>query len=158
MKNQPNRDYTSNDVVQTPTRLARLIVEHFQPEGKILEPCRGKGNFFLALPEADWCEIAEGKDFFDCANKYDWIVTNPPWSQIKNFLEHAMKIADNIVFLITINHLWTTARIRLIQDYNFGIKEICMTGMPPTFPQSGFQLGAIHLKRGYIGKITLSEI
>ena len=41
----------------------------------------------------------------------DWIITNPPWSQIRRFLQHALSLADHVVFLFTINHLWTRARL-----------------------------------------------
>ena len=39
-----------NDCVQTPIELARDIVNHFKPNGKMLEPCKGAGNFLSALP------------------------------------------------------------------------------------------------------------
>lgn len=158
MKCQPNRDYVSDDVVQTPSDLALRIVEHFKPAGKILEPCRGEGNFWQYLPRADWCEISEGRNFFNYAKKVDWIITNPPWSQIRNFLQHSMKVADDIVFLMTVNHVWTKARVRDIYSSGFGIKEICLVEMPPSFPQSGFQLGAIHIQRGWSGEITFDDI
>jgi hypothetical protein len=159
MRFQPNRDYDSNDVVQTPPDLAQRIVKHFNPTGSILEPCKGEGNFLRCMPGASWCEISEGKDFFVWNKPVDWIVTNPPWSQIRPFLQHSMKLASDIVFLMTVNHVWTKARIRDIYSQGFGIKEICLVEMPPSFPQSGFQLGAIHVSRGWVGKpITFSDI
>lgn len=158
MRYQPNRDYNSNDDVQTPPELARLVVEHFKPKGKILEPCKGNGNFLACMPGAAWCEIKLGKDFFAWDKKVDWIVTNPPWSQIRNFLQHAMAKADNVVFLVTVNHLWTKARIRDIHGWGFGIKEILLVDMPKSFPQSGFQLGAIHIARNWSKAITLTNL
>lgn len=158
MKNQPLPDYVSNDCVQTPPELAKRIVRHFKPVGKTLEPCRGDGNFLRYMPEASWCEIKEGRDFFEWKQKVDWVVTNPPWSQIRKFLQHAMIWSDNIVFLMTINHLWTKARIRDIGEFGFGIREICLLEMPKSFPQSGFQLGAIYLSRNWSNQITISNL
>lgn len=159
MRYQPNRDYDSNDVIQTPVDLARRIAHHFAPTGRVLEPCRGQGHFLRCLPAGtEWCEIAEGRDFFAWSKPVDWIVTNPPWSQIRTFLQHAMTVADNIVFLMTVNHVWTKARIRDITTAGFGIREIALVEMPLTFPQSGFQLGAVHVARGWRGDITLSDI
>ena len=147
MKYQPNRNYNSNDKVMTPDSLCKDIVEHFNPKGKMLEPCCGTGNFLKYLPKDTlWCEIDKGKDFFEFNKKVDWIITNPPWSEIKPFLEHSLELANNIVFLITVNHLYTKARIRLIKEHNFEIKEIYLLETPKEFPQSGFQLGAIYLK------------
>lgn len=158
MKHQPNRDYVSDDVVQTPPELARRIVRHFRPTGAILEPCRGEGNFLRWLPGAAWCEIKEGRNFFHWNQPVDWIVTNPPWSQIRPFLQHSMRLAKDIVFLMTVNHVWTKARIRDMKEAGFGIREICLVEMPEEFPQSGFQLGAIHIQRAWRGGIRLSDI
>lgn len=158
MKSQPNRNYVSNDDVQTPPDLARRVVKHFRPEGRILEPCRRDGNFLRCMPTADWCEIKDGRDFFDWPRKVDWIVTNPPWSQVRGFLRHAMAVADHVVFLLTINHLWTKARVRDIRDAEFGLCEICLVEMPKSFPASGFQLGAVYIRRGWRGKIQLTNL
>lgn len=158
MRCQPNRDYVSNDDVQTPIELAEQLVAHFKPQGRILEPCRGDGNFTRILRFADWCEIKEGRDFMAWNTKVDWIVTNPPWSEIRRFLGHAMEVADHVVFLLTINHVWTKARVRDIREAGFGIKEIVLVDMPISFPQSGFQLGAVYIARGWVGPITLSDL
>ena len=110
------------------------------------------------MPRAEWCEILDGRDFFSWNEKVDWIVTNPPWSLIRTFLRHAMEVSDNVVFLLTINHIWTKARIRDIGHFRFGIKEIVLVDMPKEFPQSGFQLGAVHISRGWTGAIKLTDL
>jgi len=158
MRCQPNRDYISNDDIQTPIELAARIVRHFRPRGRVLEPCKGCGNFLRHLPGAHWCEIKEGRDFFDWKDSVDWIITNPPWSQIRPFLQHAMSLADHVVFLMTINHVWTKARLRDIRESGFGLREICLVEMPDTFPQSGFQLGAVYMARGWKGDIRSSQL
>jgi hypothetical protein len=158
MKYQPNRNYKSDDVVMTPPRLAKRLVEHFDPQGKGLEPCSGSGNILKYLKNADWCEITAGKDFFEYHKQVDYIFTNPPWSQIKPFLIHSMELANDIYFLFTVNHLWTKARLREIKNHNFGIVEICIFDTPKEFPQSGFQCGMVHLQRGYNGGILFTRL
>lgn len=146
------------DCVQTPIEIAELIVNHFNPSGKILEPCKGEGNFMKVLPDKTlWCEILEDKDFFDFNEKVDWVITNPPYSKMRKFIQHSMQVSDNIVFLTTINHLWLKARIRDIKESNFGITEIMLLDTPKNFPQSGFQIGCFHLKRNYIGNIKFTD-
>lgn len=148
-----------NDCVQTPYILAEAIINHFKPNGKILEPCKGQGNFLRALPKGtDWCELLEGRDFFDYKGKVDWIITNPPYSKMRKFMQKAMEVSDNVVFLTTINHLWLKARIRDINQAGFGIKEIVLCNTPTSFPQSGFQIGCFHLQRGYCGSISFSKL
>lgn len=158
MRFQPNRDYVSNDEVQTPLPLAQMLVGHFRPRGRVLEPCRGEGNIFRYLPSGSFaCEINEGSDFLAWNEKVDWIITNPPWSRVREFLLHAMSVSDNIVFLMTVNHAWTRARVRDVRDCGFGMKEICLVDMPATFPQSGFQLGAMYWQRGWTGPLTVTD-
>ena len=158
MKNQPNKNYKSDDVVMTPIILAEKLVNHFNAKGKGLEPCCGTGNILKFLDNADWCEISKGKNFFDYNKKVDYIFTNPPWSMIRKFLQHSMELANDIYFLCTINHLWTKARLRDIKEHGFGIKEICIFDTPKEFPQSGFQCGMIHLQKNYKGYIVFTEI
>lgn len=158
MKMQPNRNYKSDDIVMTPVELSKALVAHFQPVGKGLEPCCGSGNILRFLDNADWCELGLGRDFFNYTDKVDYIFTNPPWSKIRQFLNHSMELADDVYFLCTINHLWTKARLRDIEQHGFGIKEICIFNTPSEFPQSGFQVGMVHLHKGYDGDIKFSRI
>ena len=124
---QHNRDYVSNDDIQTPPALARQLVDHFKPHGRVLEPCRGDGNIYRRLPRGRvWCEIKEDRDFFAWDQPVDWIITNPPWSQVRRFLQHGMGLSENVVFLLTINHVWTKARLRDIRAAGFGLREIVL--------------------------------
>ena len=160
MKFQPSRNYVSNDVVMTPTHLAKAVVEHFKPSGTILELCCGDGSFLNLMPGAEWCEITKGRDFLLHTETihYDWIVTNPPWSKIREFLRKSFLLADNIVFLMTVNHVFTKARMKMMFDSGFGLREILLFDMPKEFPQSGFQLGAIHYKRGWQDECAITRV
>jgi len=153
------KSFKRNDCIQTPIETAKLLVSHFNPEGRILEPCCGNGAFLKVLPkETLWCEVDKGRDFFEFIEKVDWIITNPPFSKIRKFTNHAMDLSENIVFLTTINHLWLKARIRDIEKKGFGIKEIVIIETPRTFPASGFQVGAYHLMKGYRGDIKFERL
>lgn len=147
-----------NDKVMTPSRYAKAIIEYFKPTGLTLEPCSGKGAFLEHYEFSDSCEIDEGKDFFQITESYDWIITNPPYSQMRAFLQKAMDHADNVVFLTTINHFWLKARIRDMEERNFGFKTILLCDTPETFPQSGFQVGVVHIRRNYSGSVTIERL
>ena len=104
-----------------------------------------------------WCELGEGKDFLTYTDKVDWIITNPPWSKMQQFLAHGMKVADNIVYLTTINHYTTKRRIRDMREAGFALKEIYNVPTPKNpWPQLGFQLAAVHTQRGWKGDIKFS--
>ena len=155
----PPKNTPEKDIVMTPEWLSKEIIEHFSPTGIILDPSRGEGSFYnnFNTETKDWCELGEGVDFLTYNKKVDWIITNPPWSKMQQFLAHGMKVSDNIVYLTTINHYTTKKRIRDMRENNFAIKEIyCVPTPKNPWPQLGFQLGAIHTQRGYFGLITMS--
>lgn len=102
-----------SDVHYTDGSVAKRIVEHFNPTGRCMEPFRGEGAFYQHLPEgSDWCEITDGRDFFDCSVGYDWIITNPPFSILTPVFRHAFSLSENCVFLLALanigaqNHGW----------------------------------------------------
>lgn len=154
-----------NDDVMTPAYLAEAIIQHYQPTGRILEPCRGIGPTYAFWREGwDWCEVKDGVDFLRerCPEQcYNWVVTNPPFSQLRIFLKRSMQVSDNVVFLCLINAFWMKARLRDMDEAGFGIKEILMVDTPPAstgWPQAGFALGATHLQRGWTGDIKISRL
>src|SRR6266550_6132483 len=138
-----------NDCIQTPDLGADAIVRHYRPSGRILEPCKGDGAFVRAIPNCDWCEIKEGKDFLVVNDHWDWIMTNPPWSKFREFLNKGMEVGENIVFVSLINAWFMRARRRDIKKAGFGLVEVLELPVPPKpWPQAGFSLGATWLRRG----------
>ena len=147
-----------NDVVYTPNSVAKTIIDHFQPTGVILDPCRGDGAFHRHMPGSHYCEIAEGKDFFKWTDKVDWIVSNPPYSVYRDWLLHSFKVADNIVYLIPIAKAFTTSSLLDATAEFGGIVEIFHIGPARDIGfDMGFAVGAVHYKRGYAGALTLSR-
>lgn len=149
-----------NDVVMTPQYLTDKIINYFDIRGKCLEPCRGTGNFYTSMVsrglDVDWCEISDGRNFFDYKNQVDWIITNPPFSQFRSFLKHSMEISNNVVFLSLINAFFMKARLRDIKDAGFGFKSIISVDTPPKpWPQFGIQLGFVHLCRDFSGETKI---
>lgn len=155
----PNKNSPDKDMVMTPKYLAEDIIRYFNPTGVIMDPCKGEGAFYDLMPEGSlWCELSKNVDFFDFKGRVDWLITNPPWSEIAEFIAHGMKISDNIVYLAVINHFVTRKRLRDIYLGGFGIKEIRLHSTPPLpWTQSGFQVCSCHLKRGHRGPWVVSS-
>lgn len=155
-----------NDRVYTPPELARRIVEHFQPKGFLCDPCYGKRAFLEALFDysangyVSAYELDFGEDFLLSNNEesFDWIITNPPWSQLRAFLNKSMEVSSNIVFLCLVNAFFMKARQADMKAAGFGMKEIVFVPTPPKpWPQTGFSLGVIHIQRGYKGPCLMTD-
>ncbi len=150
-----------NDKVYTPIECAKTIINLFPLKGKVLDPFKGKGAFYDNFPDdviKEWCEIDEGKDFFEYHKKVDWIISNPPYSIFDDVLEHSFNLANNVVYLVPLSKVFTSlTRIRQIFAYG-NIKEIHIIsaskcGFPFSFPAC-----AIWFKKGYKGKTVIKEI
>jgi len=76
------------------------------------EPCAGDGRFAEAIEQCYGIDvlshdIMNGYDFFDwkVARRPD-IITNPPFKQIRPFIDHAFKIGVKRMALICPERLW----------------------------------------------------
>jgi len=152
-----------NDNIYTPPDLAERIVNRLDIQGIVLEPCFGEGAFTRAFDKHglsyDYCNINHGDNFFDYTTKVNWIVTNPPWSLCRKFLQHSMEIADNIAFLITVNHILALkARLRDVKEAGFSITAVYTVDTPKSFPQSGFQLGVVVIQRVNTNTVIWEEL
>ncbi len=47
-----------------------------------------------------------GRDFFKWVRPVDWIITNPPYSLMREFMRHAFEVADNVVFLLPAHNIF----------------------------------------------------
>ena len=148
-----------NDVVFTPDWLAKQICGMFSISGKVLEPCKGEGAFLKYLPQnTDWCEIADGKNYYDYNEKVDWIVTNPPYSDYNRFLSHSFCLADNIVLLVPVSKMFKSmGTLKSIMDYGGFVSIHTLPASKAGFP-FGFPCAIYYLKRNYIGYTTIEML
>lgn len=154
---KPNRTRkaTASDLVMTSAHLAADIVKRLPLRGLCLEPCRGTGNIYNALPHPkDWCEITQGRDFFSYHRLVDWIVTNPPYSIYDDFLRHTFDLADHVVVLVPLAKAFKSQGLeRAVMQYG-GLRQIILLGggRQCGFP-FGFLTGLLYYKRNYHGPI-----
>lgn len=142
----------TGDVVYTPDWVVKDMIDHFRPAGRILDPCRGKGAFTDHLPGADWCEITDGRDFFDWIEPVDWVIGNPPYSLTRPWFKHSYSIAANLLYLVPLRNVFSGyGFLREIAEYG-GPKAIRVygTGGRLGFPM-GNAVGALHVQRDYRG-------
>lgn len=116
-----------NDVIYTPKPVALDMINvcGITPDMKVLDPCRGGGVFYDNLPEChkDYCEIEEGKDFFDYNERVDLVIGNPPFSIWSKWLEHTCEITDKFCYIIGQMN-FTPKRIDEIHQKGYGMTYI----------------------------------
>lgn len=150
---------TKNDVVMTPYKTAKWIVDYFKAQGSILEPAAGENVFYNLFENEEKyrCEITDGLDFFEWDKKVDWIITNPPYSIYDLFLEKAFSVSDNVVFFAPIQKALKSEKIeKMVLKYG-GLKEIVFMGGGRKHKLPfGFVVGCIYYQKGFVGdcKIT----
>lgn len=138
-----------NDYYQTPYSMTRQLLEVENFEGKILEPCCGAGAIVKVLRDydksVDYCDLNNEfsltgifknfKDFInDDFDRYDNIITNPPYSLANEFILKAKEITNNkIAMLLPLNYLHGVTRYNEIYlDRKFPLKAVyvfCRYGM-----------------------------
>ena len=122
-----NSNLKPNDNVYTPENIAKNIIDKFNLYGIVLDAFAGGKVFYNNYPnnvKKDWCEIKEGKDFFDYDKKIDWIITNPPYSIYNDVMDKSMEIADNIVYLVPLSKVVSSmGRIKKILGTLLGLSK-----------------------------------
>jgi hypothetical protein len=100
---------------QTPAHVCKQIIGLFawRKGETVLEPFAGVGNLYNALPphvKKDWCEIDNGRNFWDWTKLVETIITNPPFRDrqgktnlVVPSLEHSFEVATKRVIFF-INH------------------------------------------------------
>jgi hypothetical protein len=68
--------------------------------------------------------------------RWDWTAGNPPFSQFRAFLQRAMQVADNVVFIRLAPGWFVWARQEDMRQARFALVELCALPIPPTGPSS----------------------
>ena len=160
IQNQPEDDKKEGDIYYTPNALARELISitPLHAGQSVLDPAKGTGSFYNNYPtdlrETSSAEITEGSDFFAITNKYDWLVTNPPFSNFKKWLIHSCSLAKVGFAYILPCHGLTEHRIRACADLGFNITSITFFKNPTEW-NLGFQMAWVIWEKTPAGNITV---
>jgi len=128
-KTSRNLKTNSNDVVYTPLPVAKIMINMIDDyEGKrVLDPSRGAGIFYNNLPNnsiKDYCEITEGKDFFEYNKPVDIIIGNPPYSLWTKWIKKSIELNPQYICYIFGNFNLTPSRIKQFEEAGYGIVKL----------------------------------
>jgi hypothetical protein len=115
-----------SDNFQTPFEAIEYLVPFLKKEWLIWECAMGKGNLVRALREKGFnvigTDILQGYDFLKWVpEKFDCIVTNPPYSLKNEFLERCYELRKPFALLLPLTTLETRRRQRLFKEYGVEI-------------------------------------
>lgn len=126
---QHNKWAKQDDDFQTPPSALEPLLHfiHMPISYRIWEPACGHGNLVAACKAKGIPVIGtdihdpEKHDFLKWQlkdNKYDFIVTNPPYSQKNEFLKRAYEIGKPFAFLLPLTTFETELRQDLMEKYH----------------------------------------
>jgi hypothetical protein len=150
IKHRDLDESTLADVRYTPSGLARQLIEITTLQGKsILDPCSGKGAFFNAFPddmERFECEIKKGANFYDWNKPVDWVVSNPPFSQLTKWLEHTLNVAEVGFAYVMPTYSLTYQRLKMIESFGFYCEKTVIIENPKEW-EVGFAMAYYIFKK-----------
>lgn len=138
----------ANDVFLTPPALARKLIGEvpISPGDRLCDAFSGLiGNqpFFENYPKDNpksFMEIRENIDAFLQKEYFDWIITNPPFSEINRVLEYSTWCCRKGFAYILPNHGLSYRRIKMCEERGFKICKLV------SFPNPGeWNIGFSHL-------------
>jgi len=120
----------ANDVFITPLELAKKHIDmiEYKDDDIWLDSCKNDGAYYNQFPNdiKDYCEILEGKDFFDYDSYVDIIIQNPPYSLMDKWIKKNIELNPRVIsFLIGIGNL-TTRRIEFLENAGYGLTKMKM--------------------------------
>lgn len=123
------------DSYMTPSWVTHVLIPHI-PEKirKVWEPAAGSGKMAKVLIEAGYdtwsTDIEDGDDFLDNKTlRHPWndaIITNPPYTHAKEFIECALQRAGFVAMLLRADYDHAKTRQHLFLDTRFA-KKIILT-------------------------------
>ncbi len=117
---KPKHSHSDRDRIYTPESVVKRLIQKIPAiDGDSwCDCCYGKGVFFQSFPSKnkEYYEIDFGKDFLTSDKKYDWIVTNIPFSQPKEFIQ---KMSDNCIKgfgILCLANSMTATRLKQLEE------------------------------------------
>ena len=116
----PKHSHSDRDRIFTPLELVRKLINKipYSNDDTWLDPCYGNGAFYDNFPtkNKDLCEIDMDKDFLTHDHRYDWIVTNIPFSQPKEFIFKMAELCDKGFGILCLANSMTATRLKKLED------------------------------------------
>jgi hypothetical protein len=125
---KPKYKHSDRDKIYTPDIIVKQLINiiPYQKEDTWCDPCYGEGVFFNNFPtdKKEFYEIELGKDFLSSDKKFDWIVTNIPFSKPKEFI---FKMAENCIKgfgILCLANSMTATRLKRLETMGLFLSQL----------------------------------
>lgn len=150
-----------NDFVRTPEYVTRILLKRENFFGSVLEPCCGDGAIseVLKVFSSDKYNYGYGKviDLFDIKEKYDNIITNPPFTHQQSVKKHLLSIVkDKLALLWYIKNIGNEVETRTSEN----LKTIYVITRPIQWKETklGWLFGWYIWEKGYKGDVKIIRV
>lgn len=134
----------ASDFYETPYSITRqfLQVEGIDKSSNILEPAAGQGAITKILIDEGYKNVTSktletGQDFREEKGKYDYIITNPPFSLAFEFIQKCKDLTDKFALLLPLSYLHGKKRFdNIYSDQNFPLSHIYVFTRYPLLGES----------------------
>ena len=122
---KPKHHHSDRDRIWTPLDLAEKLISKvpIKKNDTICDPCLGKGAFYHQFPTQNlkfWYEIDKNKDFLTSNKKYDWCITNIPFSLPNDFIFKMAECSEKGFGILCLSNSMTVTRLkRLEEEFGF---------------------------------------
>ena len=119
-----------SDFYETPYSITRQFLERERElTGTILEPSCGDGAIVKVLKEMNFNVIGKdlslGQNFLEETERYEAIITNPPFSIVYEFIQKAKTLTNYFAFLLPLSYLHGKKRFdNIYSDNTFPLSRI----------------------------------
>jgi hypothetical protein len=119
MVRQAGHEHSDRDRIFTPEKIVRELIKKIPADAgdSWCDCCYGKGVFYNNFPteNKEFYEIDMGKDFLICEKKYDWVVTNIPFSRPKEFIFKMAKTCKKGFGILCLANSMTASRLKELE-------------------------------------------
>ena len=124
----PKHHHSDRDRIFTPKNIAINLIAKIPAlvNDSWCDPCYGEGVFYDNFPNdnKEFYEVDMGKDYLDCNKKYDWNVTNIPFSKPKEFIFKMADCSRKGFGILCLANSMTGTRLKKLEAMGFYIDSV----------------------------------
>ena len=125
---KPKHEHSDRDRIYTPELIVKELIKKIpaSENDTWCDCCFGKGVFYNNFPtyKKDYYEIDMGRDFLISNKKYDWVVTNIPFSKPKEFIFKMAECSIKGFGILCLANSMTATRVKELKKQGLYLNSL----------------------------------